>query len=94
MGSLTGSMADSVEVRRRRLLWRASHRGTKELDIVIGRYADAHVSTMDETALARFERFLEREEPDLQSWILGGAPPPSAPDLDLIRAIRHFHGLE
>lgn len=89
-----GSMADDIEIRRRRLLWRAAHRGTRELDLMIGRYADAHARAMDEAALGRFERFLERDEPDLQQWILGSAPPDTAPDIDLIRAIRRFHGLE
>jgi antitoxin CptB len=85
---------DDPEVRRRRLLWRASHRGTKELDLIIGGYASAKVVDMDEGEFLRFERFLDSEEPDLQDWILGGTAPADAPNLDLIRAIRRFHGLE
>ena len=51
-------MTDDLEIRRRRAAYRASHRGTKELDIVLGRYAAARLAAMTEDELGRFERFL------------------------------------
>lgn len=93
---MSGSKPETTdpEVRRRRLLWRAHHRGTKELDLMIGGYVTARLPEMTEAEFDRIERFLEAEEPDLQDWILGGTAPGNAPDLELIAAIRRFHGLE
>ena len=45
-----------LEIRRRRAAYRAHHRGTKEMDWLVGRYADAH--------LAEVREILDREEPD------------------------------
>lgn len=79
--------------RRRRALYRASHRGTKELDIMIGRYAQARLGALEGEALARFERFLTVADPKLQAWLFD----PSLVDIEefrgLIGDVRSFHGL-
>lgn len=87
-------MSDELEVRRRRALWRAEHRGTKELDILVGRYADARLAQMSAADLDRFERFLAATEPEIQHWLLGpeGAAAESA-YADVVAEIRRFHGL-
>lgn len=87
-------MTDDLETRRRRAIWRASHRGTKELDILVGGYAAAHLGTMSEDELGTFEAFLAMTEPELQSWLLAPAPVASVPFAPLINAIRAFHGLD
>lgn len=61
---------------------------------MIGGYVEANIGAMGEADLGRIERLLESEEMDLQDWVLGGTAPTDAPDLDLVRAIRRFHGLE
>lgn len=87
-------MSEDIEIRRRRAQWRAAHRGTKELDILVGRYAEARLAEMTGDALGRFERFLVSTEPEIQAWLLG---PLSAADAgefaDLVADIRAFHGL-
>jgi antitoxin CptB len=84
-----------LEARRRRAIYRASHRGTRELDIVIGGYARAKVAEMDAAALTRFEAFLLRPEPELQRALLAPeGPAPDASDADLIVALRAHHGLQ
>jgi antitoxin CptB len=87
-------MSEELENRRRRAAWRASHRGTRELDLLIGRFAAARLNTMDEAALSEFERFLAVAEPVLQNWLLS----PTAPTTDdfdiLIGDVRRFNGLE
>lgn len=85
-----------IATRRRRAAYRASHRGTKEMDWLVGRYADAHLDAMDGEALTHFERFLQLPDPDLQRWLLQPEMPDGAGSgqfADLVRAVRIFHGL-
>ena len=63
-------MTDDVASRRRRAAFRASHRGTKEMDWLIGRFADARVPDMTPQALADFERLLQMPDPELHDMIL------------------------
>jgi antitoxin CptB len=87
-------MSDDLDVRRRRALYRAEHRGTKELDWLIGRYAAARLPEMDAVALTRFEQLLTIAEVDLHKWIIDPyAIVDTAFERD-IYAIRAFHGLE
>jgi antitoxin CptB len=83
---------DGLEIRRKRALYRASHRGTKELDLILGRYANARVPGMGEARLNEFEQFLALPDPDIELWIRGAHVPDgvaaSAADL------RAFLGLE
>ena len=82
-----------MEMRRRRALYRAVHRGTKEMDHVIGRYAESALSAMDEGALTQFERFLALPDPLLQSWVLSGDGSEAEEFQDLVAGVRRFHGL-
>jgi antitoxin CptB len=88
------NMLGDLELRRRRAAYRANHRGTKEMDWLLGRYADEHLAGMDADALARFERLLAIPDPDLQQWIL---KPDTLGDTEFARpiaALRRFHKLE
>lgn len=85
--------SDDLDRRRRRALWRASHRGTKELDLIIGGYAAARLASMDTDELERFEAFLLLQDPELHSWFLGGVEPRDG-FAGLAEAVRAFHGLE
>ena len=87
-------MSEDIEVRRRRAIWRAGHRGTKELDLLVGRFAEAHLPAMDGEALDRFERFLAVADPEIQSWLLGPSAGLGDADFtDVVADIRKFHGL-
>lgn len=81
-----------LDIRRRRAQWRAEHRGTKEMDLLLGRYASDAVPAMDDAALTRFEAFLQLQDPELQRWILNGEACP-AEAKPLVDAVRAFHGL-
>ncbi len=83
----------SLEDRRRRALYRATHRGTKEMDWLLGRYAEARVSTMDDPELLELEDFIMVPDPDLQGWLLEGTPA-DQPYVPLVARIRAFHGLD
>lgn len=82
-----------LDLRRRRAAYRASHRGTKEMDWLLGRYAEAYLPSMDEAGLAALEQLLSLPDPDLQSWIMTGEPEARNDLSDLVHRIRSFHGL-
>ena len=78
---------DATAKRRKRLAFRSWHRGTQEGDLLLGRFADRHLATMDAQALTEFEAVLEVPEPDLLSWYMGQAEVPEeqrSPTLSLI----------
>ena len=79
---------DDLEFRRRRALWRAGHRGMRELDLVLGAYARAHLASMDGDAIAHFEAILAEPDPDLFDWVMGIAPVPAQHQGPLIDALR------
>ena len=87
-------MADDIDSRRRRAAYRANHRGTKEMDWVLGRYADAALAGMSAETLALFEQLLTLPDPDLRDMILPPQTKAPAAFAELIAAVRSFHGLE
>ena len=83
-------MSDGLDVQRKRLRFRCWHRGTKELDLLIGRFADAHLASLDGDQLARLEALLEIPEPILNDWVMGRRAPDPAHDHDVMQMIRDF----
>ncbi len=82
-----------IDTRRRRAVYRANHRGTKEMDWLLGRFGEAILPSMSEPELADFERLLALPDPDLQRWIMTGAAAGENDLAGLVRRIRDFHGL-
>jgi antitoxin CptB len=64
-------MQESLENKRKRLIYRSWHRGTREMDLILGSFADRHVPGFDDAALARYEEILQHNDPDLYNWITG-----------------------
>jgi len=56
---------------------RSWRRGTKEMDLVLGPYADAHLAGLSEADLADYDALLEENDQDLMAWLLGQAAPPA-----------------
>lgn len=80
---------DELDIRRRRARFRSWHRGTKETDIILGRFADAHVGGFGVAEILAFEALLEEEDPDIYAWVTGTAPVPErmqGPVMDLLLA--------
>jgi len=77
-----------LDVRRRRLLFRATHRGTFENDLMLGGFLRAHLDTLDDADLTALEALLELPDPDLADWLTGRAPIPPERDTPLLRRIR------
>ena len=63
--------SDGLDARRKKALYRAWHRGTKEMDFVMGRFADAHIAGLSEADLADFEELLDVSDRELFAWIVG-----------------------
>ena len=82
--------SEGLDARRRRLLFRAWHRGMREVDLITGRFADAHIATLSETEVDDFERLMDVPEPDLLAWIMGALPTPADHDTALFRRICAF----
>ena len=87
-------MTDDVETRRRRAVYRACHRGTKEMDWILGRFAQAALPGMEPDRLGLFERMLALPDPDLQDMVLHPEIEPAGELAELVAAVRAFHGLE
>ena len=67
----------TAEARLKRMGMRSWRRGTKEMDLVLGPYADAHLAAMDEPMLALYDRLLNENDQDLLPWVLGQHPAPA-----------------
>lgn len=76
-----------LDVRIKRLKYRAWHRGFKEADLVLGPYADAHAADMGEKTLTEFEFLLTAPDQDLYDWIMARTPPDPEYDGPVLRAI-------
>ena len=93
---MTQSAAPStLEHRRRRALYRATHRGTKELDWLVGRYAEARLPAMTDAEMDLFEQFLSVPDPELHAWIMTPETLPETLDgsafSGVIHALRAYH---
>lgn len=86
-------MTIDLEARRRRAIYRAAHRGTREMDWLLGRYAEVAVVSMGASELERFEQVLAQPDPDLNAWILDPTPLGHSDMRPDIEAIRRFHAL-
>lgn len=77
--------------RLRRIRFRAWHRGMKEMDFILGRFADKHLAAMGAVDIARFEALLEMSDPDLYNWFSGREAMPEAHDHPLTHRIIEFN---
>ena len=66
-----------IETERKRLIFRSWHRGTREMDLLLGSFADAHVPGFSAAELAQYEEILNHSDPDLYDWISGRATVPA-----------------
>jgi antitoxin CptB len=87
---MSGSMLSSaaLDERRRRILFRAWRRGMREMDLLMGRFADAHLPAMSDSELSEFERLLDAPDPQVLAWITGEEATPSEFDTPLMARLR------
>jgi antitoxin CptB len=83
-------MTDALAIQRRRLRYRSWHRGTREADLILGRFADAHLVGFSAEQLDRYGALLENSDPDIYNWLIGRSPVPAAVDTDVFRLLKDF----
>lgn len=81
-----------LDARRRRIRYRAWHRGLRELELLLGPFSDAHSATLDHTEVVAFEALLEVDDQTVLGWLMGDAPPDPAHDTPLFRRMRASAG--
>jgi antitoxin CptB len=89
---MTGSTRSSggLDDRRKRLLFRCWHRGTREMDLVLGRFADAEITGLTDEELGQFERLIELPDPDLYAALTGDGRLPAEHATALFARIKSF----
>ena len=87
----TARSSDGLDPRRRRALFRAWHRGTRETDLLLGRFADAYIGALSDSDLKDFEALMEVPDLDLFAWITGESPVPANHATAVFAAIEQFH---
>jgi len=88
---MTERSSEGLDERRRKLLFRAWRRGVREMDLIVGRFADAHIEAFDDAGLDDFERLIEAPNAELYSWVIGVKTVPPAYDTAVLGALRAFH---
>ena len=87
----TTRSSEGLDLRRRKLLFRSWHRGMREMDLIMGRFADATVQQLTQEELAEFEQLMEVPDRELLAWIIGEADVPPDYDTALFRRLRDFN---
>ncbi|NJR14028.1 MAG: succinate dehydrogenase assembly factor 2 [Phyllobacteriaceae bacterium] len=82
--------SEGLDERRKRALWRAWRRGTREMDIMFGLFANEAIAGFDDADLAEFERLLDEQDTDLQKWFMGQVPVATDFDTPLFHRIVAF----
>lgn len=83
--------SEGLDRRRRRLLFRSRHRGIREMDLVLGPFADARLAAMSEAELDEYERWLDVPDQQIFAWVNGTETVPADADTALFRALIAFH---
>ncbi|HEY7663784.1 MAG TPA: succinate dehydrogenase assembly factor 2 [Xanthobacteraceae bacterium] len=86
----TTRSSKGLDPRRRKLLFRCWHRGLREMDLIMGRFADAVIELLNPGEIAELERLTELPDQQLLSWITGEADIPSDHDTALLRRLCEF----
>lgn len=83
----TKRSSDGLDTRRRKLLFRSWHRGMREMDLILGSFADAEIATLSDAELDDYERLLDVADTILLPWMTGEQ---AAPDDAMIERIIAF----
>jgi antitoxin CptB len=86
----TTHSSEGLDIRRRKLLYHAWHRGMRETDLIVGRFADRTIDQLTEAELTEFERLIEVADRDLLAWVTGEVAVPADYDGPLFRRLCAF----
>ena len=80
-----------LDDQRKRLLFRSWHRGMREMDYVLGMFANFAIADMTDSDLEEFEMLMQVPDPDMYKWLSGTIEVPENWDTSIVRQIRSFH---
>ncbi len=76
-----------LDARRRRILFRATHRGTHETDLLIGGFVTPRIAGFTDGELDALEELMELPDVDLADWLMGRRPVPPSCDTPMLQAV-------
>ena len=83
--------SEHLNTERKRLKFRSWHRGTREMDLLLGRFADRHLDAFDGAALRAYAALLEQPDPDIYDWVCGRGQCPEGELRPIVTALTEFH---
>jgi antitoxin CptB len=89
--AMTERSSAGLDMRRRKLLFRAWRRGVREMDLMVGRFADAYIGSLDAAGLDDFERLIEVPDAVLYAWVVGTEDVPASYDTAVLTKLKMFH---
>ena len=90
----TTRSSEGLDDRRKRLLFRCWHRGTREMDLILGRFADAEIGNLSDDELSQLERLIEVPDPDLYAALTGDKVLPAEHATALYDRIKAFRAVD
>jgi len=82
--------SEGLDARRRRILFRSRHRGMREMDLIMGGFADSHLGDLSEADVDALEILLDLPDHDVFSWLTGEVALPAAHDTPVFHKVRAF----
>ena len=86
----TTRSSEGLDIRRRKILFRAWHRGLREMDLILGGFADRSIEELGDAELTEFENLMNLPDGELLTWLTGETAVPAAHDGPLFRRLRAF----
>ncbi len=77
----------NIDDRRKKFIFRSWHRGTREIDLILGRFADAHLPDFTEEQLNQYEELLKNSDPDIYNWVTQREPVPAEHDSEVVQIL-------
>lgn len=91
MTGTTRSSAD-LDIRRRKALFRSWHRGMREVDLILGTFADAEIGRLSDDDLGVYEAFMAEQDADILKWVTGELPVPALHDTPVFAKVLSYRG--
>jgi antitoxin CptB len=91
---MTGEMSPDRDIRLRKLKFRSWHRGIKEMDLILGRFADTILDSLSDSELDTYETLIEVEDTQLYNWLTGRETVPGEHDHALFARIKTFNHMK
>ena len=91
---MTGTRRSSADLdpRRRKALFRSWHRGMREVDLILGTFADEEIARLGEDELGVYEALMAEPDADILKWVTGETPVPSRHDTPVFHRILTYRG--